>query len=107
MPIIPIEELELLHARVCKAVTEPRRLQILYALEDGPRNVGNLAETLGMPQPTVSRHLGILRQRGIVIAERDGNTVNYSLGDDRIIQVMNIMRQILQDVLKRERDLLD
>ena len=57
-------------------------------------------------QPTVSRHLQVLRQRSIVQTERDGQTVVYSLTDVRIIEVLNVMRQILRDSLDRQANVL-
>ena len=56
MAIPQIEELDLLHANICQALGDPKRIQILYALHGEPRYVSALADALGMPQPTVSRH---------------------------------------------------
>lgn len=106
MDIPQIEELDLLHANICQALGDPKRIQILYALYDTPRYVSALADDLGMPQSTVSRHLQVLRQRKLVETERDGQTVIYSLADTRIIDVLNIMRQILRDALGRQANIL-
>lgn len=101
-----IEELELLHANICQALGDPKRIQILYALHGEPRYVSALADDLGMPQPTVSRHLQVLRQRSLVLTERDGQTVVYSLADPRIIEVLNTMRRIMRDALDRQTNVL-
>ncbi|MCB8977060.1 MAG: winged helix-turn-helix transcriptional regulator [Ardenticatenaceae bacterium] len=106
MEIPQIEELELLHANICQALGDPKRIQILYALHGEPRYVSALADDLGMPQPTVSRHLQVLRQRSLVVTERDGQTVVYSLSDPRIIEVLNVMRQIMRDALERQANVL-
>jgi len=102
MAIPTINELTLLHDNICQAVGDPRRIQILYAVHDGRRNVTGLAEALQIPQPTVSRHLAVLRQRGLVIADRDGSAVYYRLADVRIIEVMDIMRQMMRDIFGRK-----
>jgi DNA-binding transcriptional ArsR family regulator len=102
MPIPPIEEINLLHQNVCQAVGDPKRIQILYALYEQPRNVTALAEALHTPQPTISRHLTILRERCLVVAEREGTAVTYHLADARIIQVMDTMRQLLRDLFERQ-----
>lgn len=107
MPIIPLEELDLLHSVMCQAVGEPKRIQILYALADGEMNVGALAELLTTPQPTISRHLALLRQRGLVKAQRDGTSISYSLSEPRLIGVLDMMRQILRDVLEAQSSLLE
>lgn len=106
MPIPTLDELYILHRNICYAIADPKRLQILYALDEAPRHVGALAEALAMPQPTVSRHLGILRERDLVVGERDGSMVVYRLGDERIIGVLAIMRSILTDLLEQQANKL-
>jgi DNA-binding transcriptional ArsR family regulator len=85
-----------LHLRVCPALGDPKRLLILYALEDGPLCVNELTEALQLSQPTVSRHLGVLRERGLVNSERRGTAVYYSLADQRLIQAVDLLRAVLQ-----------
>jgi ArsR family transcriptional regulator len=99
MPTMPIDEINLLHSHICQAVGEPRRIQILYALGEQPLNVSDLAHLLDVPQPTVSRHLAVLRPRSFVIAERTGTSVVYRLADPQIITVLESMRQLLRRVL--------
>jgi len=70
-------------------------------------NVTSLAQVLGTPQPTISRHLAILRQRSLVLAERAGVSVVYSLADLRIIAALDLMRQILHDVLEHQSDMMN
>jgi ArsR family transcriptional regulator len=101
-----IEELNLLHAHVCQALGDPKRLLILYALSEEPRHVSVLAEDLNMPQPTLSRHLAVLRQRSLVLAERNGMSVTYYLADPRIIEVLDMMRMVLRDSLERQSNVL-
>jgi ArsR family transcriptional regulator len=101
-----IEEINLLHAHVCSALGDPTRLLLLYALHEKPQRVNTLAESLDIPQPTVSRHLAILRQRSLVYSERDGMAVFYSLADPRIIEVLDTMRLVLKDVLDRQANVL-
>ena len=100
------DELNLLHANICQALGDPKRIMILYALHEQPRHVSALADHLGMPQPTVSRHLRVLRQRALVLTERNGPAVVYRLGDKRMIGVLDTMRQIMRDTLERQADTL-
>jgi ArsR family transcriptional regulator len=100
------EELRLLHANICKALGDPKRIQILYTLNEAPCNVTTLAECLDAPQPTVSRHLAILRERGLVLTERDGVMVNYSIADPKMIEVLDEMRDLLRRTMERRVDLL-
>jgi ArsR family transcriptional regulator len=96
-----LDELNLLHEQICQAVGDPKRIQILYALHEKPRHVTALAEALNTPQPTISRHLAILRQCNIVLTERAGTAVIYRLADPRIIAVLDTMRLLLRDALER------
>ena len=54
------------------------RLAIIEHLRDGPKNVGELAETLGISQPSVSQSLRLLKTAGLVQGQKNGNWVNYS-----------------------------
>ncbi len=101
-----ISELDLLHANICQALGDPKRILILYALHEKPRHVTALADDLEMPQPTVSRHLRVLRQRSLVTTERDGPAVVYQLADPRMIEILNVMRQVLRDALARQSSVL-
>ena len=100
-------ELNLLHANVCEALGDTKRIMILYALHAQARNVSTLAIDLDTPQPTISRHLRVLRQRQLVVAERKGASVFYRLADPRIIAILNDMRIVLRDALARQSNALD
>lgn len=106
MTMPPIEELNLLHSHICQALGDPKRLLILYALHQQPRNVTALADDLGMPQPTASRHLRVLRQRNLVTTERIGASVIYRLADEQLIDILDAMRQVLRNALSRQSDAL-
>jgi len=77
-------ELSQLEADFCSALSDPTRLLILYALGEGARNVNDLAGELAIPQPTASRHLKVLRDRGLVWTTRQGTSVTYQLADAHI-----------------------
>ncbi|HPQ69461.1 MAG TPA: metalloregulator ArsR/SmtB family transcription factor [bacterium] len=67
-------------AKVFKALAHPSRLMIVDALQAGPKPVGELVELVGAQYATVSRHLSVLREAGIVAEDRkDGATVFYRL----------------------------
>lgn len=69
---------------------------ILYVLADGPSHVSTLAGALALPQPTISRHLKILCERGMVVASRSGQIVHYRLKDQRVIQALDLLRAVLR-----------
>ena len=101
------EEITALHAGICSALADPRRILILYALNDKPSNVSDIAEALGISQPTASRHLNLLRERGLVTAKREGQSVVNTLADNRIIQALDLLRQVLASNLQRQAALAE
>lgn len=98
----PLEtELHELHAGLCSALADPKRLMILYALSDSPQSVGDLGTRLGLHQSTTSRHLKILRDHGLVAPQRLASNVIYSLNDVRLIEALDLLRQVMRDVYDR------
>ena len=101
------QEITTLHANLCSALADPSRILILYALNERPRNVSDLAKELGLSQPTASRHLNLLRERGLVSAQREGQSVIHTLTDQRVIQALDLLRTVLADKLKSQASLLE
>jgi DNA-binding transcriptional ArsR family regulator len=62
---------------VFKALAHPARREILALLRKGPRLAGDLAEAFDSSWPTMSRHLGVLKEAGLVTAERQGTQILY------------------------------
>ncbi len=102
-----LQELNLLHSNICQALGDPKRIMILYELHERPRNVSELAIDLHMPQPTVSRHLRVLRQRALVGADRDGASMIYHLSDGRMIEILDRMRLVLRESLMRQTSFIE
>ena len=90
-----MDEVYRLQAEVLKTLANPRRLEIVHLLADGPREVGRLAEEMGISQPNVSQHLAVMRSAGVVEAEREGREVRYRLSDPEIICACETMRGVL------------
>jgi DNA-binding transcriptional ArsR family regulator len=64
---------------VFRALADPTRREILKLLRGGPHTSGEIAEQFPSTWATVSRHLGILRDANLVLAERDGQSIRYEL----------------------------
>jgi DNA-binding transcriptional ArsR family regulator len=95
-------EIGLLHEKVCTALGDTTRIMMLYLLAEKPMCVNEISETLNIPQPTASRHLKVLRERDLVYTERQGTNVEYSLADARIIQALNLMRDLLTERIQAQ-----
>ena len=101
------QEIIQLEADFCAALSEPTRILILYALNDQPLNVTELTNELGIPQPTTSRHLKVLRERRLVFTERQGTVITYHLADTRIIQALDLLRAAMRDRLTQQANLME
>jgi ArsR family transcriptional regulator len=62
-----------------RALGDPTRRQILRLLKDGPLSSGEIAGAFSSAWPTISRHLAVLREADLVVAERQGQTISYEL----------------------------
>jgi len=96
------DEINRLHAHVCSGLADPIRILILYRLAHAKLNVTELSNTLDVPQPTISRHLKVLRDRDMVRAEREGQSVFYTLSDYRIIDALDLLRSVLAGSLESQ-----
>jgi len=92
-------EIHELHARLCKAIADPKRLLIITELRNGPMTVGELSESLGMSQSNTSQHLAILRDRGIVEATKDGLNVYYRLSSKKVLKAIDLLREFMVEQL--------
>lgn len=100
------EEVHQLHAHLCSGLADPVRILILYALAKKSCHVNELSEELSLPQPTVSRHLKTLRERGLVTSQRDAQYIHYQLADKRVIEALDILRTIMADNLKEQAQIV-
>lgn len=91
-----------LHANFCRCLSNPTRLVILDALAKGEKSVGELAEASGVTLANISQHLTVLRSHNIVKRRKAGQTVYYSIIDNRIIDACNLIRSVLLDAMKRQ-----
>lgn len=77
-----------------KALSHEGRLMILCHLVEGERTVSELERLLGARQPAVSQQLARLRIEGLVATRRDGKTIHYRLGDERVTKLLTTLHEI-------------
>ena len=82
-------------ARCLKAMAHPLRLKIILFLADNEKNVGEIEESVGSSQSNISQHLGIMRDKNILISRKDRNQIFYSLKDTRILPLLTDICHIL------------
>lgn len=100
------KEINQLHAEICAGLADPKHILILYTLAEQTLTGTELVNSLGMSQPAVSRHLKILRDRGMVTATRVGPAVEYRLGDQRLIEALDLLRAVLRNHLSSRAELV-
>jgi DNA-binding transcriptional ArsR family regulator len=77
-----------------KAMAHEDRLLLLCQLIEGEHNVGELEAAVGLHQPSLSQHLGVLREEGLVNARRDGKYVYYSLASIEVFSIMQTLSSL-------------
>ena len=100
-----MDEITILQAEILRTLASPRRLEILHRISSGPCEVGRLAAAMGISQPNVSQHLGVLRAAGLVEAVRNGREVHYRLTDPDVMVACELMRGVLERRLRRLADM--
>jgi len=81
-------------AAVARALADPKRLCVLQSLADGELSVRELSDQVGCHVPNMSQHLAVLRNSGLVLFRRDGNTIYYRLADPRILEACRLLQSI-------------
>lgn len=80
-------------SEILKAIAHPVRLTILNGLSAGSDcNVSEMAERLGLPQSTVSQHLAVLRNHGLIEPRKEGVRTCYRIRDERVFRLLDIFR---------------
>ena len=82
-------------AAMFKAFADENRIQILELLRDGERCACRLLEEMKITQPTLSHHMKILCDSGIVVGRKEGKWMHYSISEDGIRDVRNYLDAIM------------
>lgn len=90
-----------------RALSHPVRLQVIEYLKNGEASVGKLVQELGVEQSSLSRHLAILRELGVLEARQEKKNVYYNLHDHDIFKILRPIAELLRKKLKRSEKLLE
>ena len=94
-------------AEIVKALAHPTRLYIVDALSKGERCVCELRDGIGADFSTVSKHLSVLKNAGIVVDEKRGLQVYYRLRCPCILNFFGCIENVLQENARRQRSLVN
>jgi DNA-binding transcriptional ArsR family regulator len=81
---------------VWDALTDPTRREILMMLKKNDMNAGEIAEKFDISKPSISHHLNILRNAGLVRSEKHGQNVIYTISTSVLEDVMNILAFLIE-----------
>lgn len=95
-----------MQAQLCQSLGHTVRLRIINALKGGPKSVNEITAVVDATQPTVSRHLSILRSSGLVSTERKGVEVYYEITNPKIVEICEMMRSLLAERGTQQLELL-
>ena len=101
-----MNELNNMHAEMCKVFTNPTRIEVPNLLRGGAMSVSELIEKTKLSQSNISQHLSIMKNKGIVQSRRDGKKIYYELTNKKIIQAFDIIREVLSDTLRKKSNLV-
>lgn len=94
------------HAEMCKVFASPTRLAIINTLREGEVSVGDLARRLGVAKANMSQHLALMRGQGMLVSRKQGNQVFYRVGNPKLLQACDLLREILIEQIRAESALM-
>ena len=96
-----------LQSDVCKTLASAKRLEIISALKEGEKTVGELVDILGVPKANVSQHLAVMRNKGILNSRREGVNIYYRISNPKVIQACTLMKEVLTEQMQEKSRLID
>jgi ArsR family transcriptional regulator, virulence genes transcriptional regulator len=81
-------------ADLLRAMAHGARLRVLCELAGGEKSAGELVEASGLGQSALSQHLARLREDGLVTTRREAQTIYYSLADDRVRRLIDLLYEL-------------
>lgn len=88
-----------LHADLCRVFSDPKRLRIMWFLEDGEHSVSEIAAHLGVSIQNASSQLRVMRDKGAVYNRREGQAVYYRIANDKFLEGCRLIRTGLLEEL--------
>lgn len=96
-----------LHADVCKVLGHPLRIEVIDLLQERELCFSDIIEVTGGLKSNLSQHLSVMTKKGIIKMRKNGQYNYYSLSSDKVAQACRLMREVLMDSLKMQKDLLE
>jgi predicted transcriptional regulator len=84
-----------IQAEFCQCMSNSLRIEIIHILRDSPLRVNDIANKTGHLQPVISRHLGVLRNCGLVRAHRQAHEVVYQIANPKIVSICDLIKEVV------------
>ncbi len=81
-------------AQIIKAISNEKRLQVLYLIADNEMNVGEIMKAVNLSQSALSQHLAVLRSYDIVKTRRNAQIIYYTLKDERMKKILALLEEL-------------
>ena len=91
-----------LQAELCQMMANPKRIAIVEILSRGECCVSDLAQMLSTSVSTISQHLRIMKDKGVVLYRKEGQTVHYRLKNPKLVEGCHIMRDFLLEEMEAQ-----
>ncbi len=96
-----------IQAELCRAMGNPLRMEIMHLLRNRPMSINDIASATQQHQVTISRHLAILRNAGIVVTRRERTNILNQVANPKIMEVCDLMREVLIEQITERSKLME
>jgi len=97
-----MEKIYELQADICKALSNPKRLEIINKLKEGEMSAAELIEKTGLSKSNLSQYTGVLKAKGVILSRREGVNVYYRIANMKVIEACALMREFLLSEIKEK-----
>jgi ArsR family transcriptional regulator len=95
-----------LHAQVCKALAHGIRIEIIDLLQDKEMGFGEIFEKTGISKSSLSQHLSVMVENGIINQRKEGLNSYYRVSTDKVSKACQLMREVLIEKLEKSTEIL-
>ncbi|OHD70773.1 MAG: hypothetical protein A2W19_04495 [Spirochaetes bacterium RBG_16_49_21] len=95
-----------MHADFCKFMGNPKRIELLFTLNDGEMSVEEMATKMNIRMANLSQHLAIMRERGVVTVRREGTKIFYRVSNPKTLKACLMMRDVMFEQMREKLSIL-
>ena len=95
-----------LHADVCKALAHSIRIEVIDLLQDKEMGFGKIADKTGIAKSSLSQHLSIMVEKGILMQRKEGLNSFFKVSTDKVSKACQLMREVLIERLEKSTEIL-